>query len=541
MLNKNQIDYTLDTLFSTLGIDMNISISYGYKLKRDGINILCSDEIDNVDKDIGGKNISSPPKYIMLQDKTPVLYSYLSLGLGEPLIRYENRKVAVSYDGEKNVVYIGFDLIASAFYFLSLIEEDIPYESEKHDRFLAKHGKLSSRFASYPEVNSYMQILFKSVRYLQDKMNFPLVQKWYWPNDKDFAVCLTHDIDFLKPGILYHSLLPIRRSFHLDFKGAINALKRWPSLIRGRPINPWDYKKITEIENDSGNKSTFFFMAGGKSKHDYPYDIVKIGGELVKMKNSGFEVGLHGSYDSYKNSGMLREEINKLEKIVGKVIGARQHYLRFDKDTWAKQENAGFKYDTTLSYADAPGFRGGLAHPFSPLNHYTGKKMDILEIPLTLMDKTLSDNMNMDADEAWVTIKDLINKVEGYNGLITLLWHNERFDDVAFPGWGELYKKILKYMKDKNVWVAKAGEIHSWWVSRKDLVCEGVRDGGRNIEIIYKAGSNLENLTFKMYNRKSKECTINCKGKASTLKRDILSIQVDRIEKGEKVRLEISK
>lgn len=541
MLTKNQVKYALDTLISTLGINPIIPISYGYKLERNGINILCSDEIENVEKEIGRINISPLPDYWMLEGKTPVLYNYLSLKIGEPLIHYENRDIAVSYDSEKKVVYIGFDLIASAFYFLSLMEEDLPHKSEEHYRFLAQHGRLSSKFASLPIINSYMQVLFKSVRYLHDKMNLPMVQKWYWPDGKDFAVCLTHDIDFLKPGRLYLSLLPIKRFLHLDFRGTINALKRWPSLISGRPINPWEYKKVVDIENGLGVKSTFFFMTGGRSKHDYPYNIEKMGEELAELKNTGFELGLHGSYDSYKNKEMLEEERRKLEKIVGKVIGGRQHYLRFDKDTWVKQENAGFTYDTTLSYADTPGFRGGLAYPFSPLNRDAGKKMNILEIPLTLMDKTLSDHMKMDINEAWGAIKNIIKTVEGYNGLMTLLWHNERFDDVAFPGWGELYKKIIKYLKGKNAWITNTGNVHSWWLSRQNLVCVDVKTEGRNMEIIFRAGSNVENMTFYVYNLKSKECAVKCKGKAIIVKKDIVYMNIDRIEKEELVRLEIAK
>jgi peptidoglycan/xylan/chitin deacetylase (PgdA/CDA1 family) len=541
MLNKNQVNYTLDTLISTLGINPNIPISHGYKLERNGINILCSDEIENIENEIGRKNISSLPNYIVLEDKTPLLYSYLSLDIGEPLIHYENRDIAVSYDSEKNVVYIGFDLIASAFYFLSLMEEDLPHKLEEHNRFLAQHGQLSSRFGVHPVVNSYLRILFKTVHFLHDKMNLPVVQKWYWPGGKDFAVCLTHDIDFLKPGMLYNLLLPIKRFLHLDLRGTISALKRWPSLISGKPINPWEYKKMVDIENGLGVKSTFFFMTGGRNKHDYPYNIEKMGEELAELKNTGFELGLHGSYDSYKNEEMLEEERRKLEKVVGIVTGARQHYLRFDSDTWVKQENAGFSYDTTLCYADAPGFRGGLAYPYYPYNHDTGKKMNILEIPLTLMDKTLSDHMKMDINEAWGAIKNIIKTVEGYNGLMTLLWHNERFDDVAFPGWSELYKKVLEDLKEKSSWITKAGNVHSWWLSRQNLVCEDVKAEGQNMEIIYRAGSNVENMTFYVYNLKSKECAVKCKGKASIVKKDIVYMNIDRIEKGEIIGLEIAK
>ncbi|UCE73722.1 MAG: polysaccharide deacetylase family protein [Methanomassiliicoccales archaeon] len=540
MLDKKQIDYTMNTLFSTLGIHPNIPISYGYDVKKNGVNILCSSKIKDLPDSMGRKNFLIPPNFRMLESKTPVLYNNLSLDFGEPLFRYKNGETAVVYDSKKNVIYIGFDLAASAFYFLWLKEEEDFINTDVHDRFLAHNGNLSSRFAGQPVVNSYLHILFDSVRYMHDKLYLPLVQKWYWPSNRDFAVCLTHDIDFLEPGILYHLLLPFKCLYKLDFKRAVCALKRtWP-LICGRAINPWDYIKIAESEKASGFRSTFFFTAGGRSRHDYPYDINKMKGAFLGLKNAGFEIGLHGSFNSYDNTVMLMNEKRKLEKVVGKITGARQHYLRFDRDTWESQEKANFGYDSTLCYADTVGFRGGLAHPFFPYNRDTGERMKILEIPLTVMDKTLSEYENKNAEEAWDAIGKIIKNIERYNGMMTLLWHNELFDDNRFPGWEALYKKILAYLKNTNAWVVKAEDVHTWWRGRQNLLCENIskKDGGQ--EVVYRAKSDVENMTLRIYNLREGGCVIKCKGSVDIIKDDTFSINIDRIEKGEIVRLEMT-
>ena len=106
----------------------------------------------------------------------------------------------------------------------------------------------------------------------------------------------------------------------------------------------------------------------------------------------------------------IMEKKQRLEKVLGKkVIGYRNHYLRFKvPDTWELLSKAGFKYDTTFGYADCAGFRNGVCHPFRPYNINTGKQIDILEIPLIIMDRTLlRDYMRLDVKKAWELIKNL--------------------------------------------------------------------------------------------------------------------------------------
>ncbi len=539
MLDNNQVKFTVDTLISTLGIDTHVPISYGFQQEKKGIIIYRSGEKERVSGSIGRVNLSSPPDYTLLEDKSPVLFDHVYLNIGDPLLKYESGEVAVAYVARDDAIYIGFDILASAFYFLSLEEEANTSKFDEHRRYQAKFGPLSSKFATMPVVNNYLRILFKAILYLHEKTNRPLVQKWYWPNGKEFAVCLTHDIDFFRPGALYQFLLPFKCLFRFDFKKAGKAFKRYFSIIGGKTVNPWDYNKIAKLENELGVKSTFFLMAGGQAKHDYPYDLKKLKGELERLRNEKSEFGLHGSYNSYQDLKILSEEKKKLEDIIKDVHGCRQHYLRFDKDTWVKQEKAAFAYDSTLYFADTFGFRGGIAHPFHPYNHHTGKMMNILEIPLTLMDKTLIDYLHLNSDQAQSVIEEHISIVEKSNGLATLLWHNELFDDLGFPGWGELYKKVLTDIKDRNAWVTSSENIHNWWVGRSNLFLEKSLENENSLEIVYRANGDIENMTFFVYCLKGRKCKVKCKGTSSISKTEVLSINIDRIENGEIIRLEM--
>jgi hypothetical protein len=541
-LDQNQLDYTIFTLTSTLGIPSYAPLYYGDFQKDNGICILCHSDMDKYNGNFGRKNTKKPPDFESLEDGTLVLYDHLYLNFGEPLIHYENKEVAVAYDKKKNRIVMGFDLIASAFYFLALMEEETVNKRDEHNRFCASYGLLSSRFSAQPAVNGLQKTLFKSVLHMYDKMHMPLVQKWYWPSQKDFAVCLTHDIDFIKPGILYRLFLPFKNLLSFDSKRSILALKRYFYPLYGKRDNPWDYHNIAELECSKGVRSTFFFTAGGHGKHDHPYDLNKEKKNLEELRNSGFEIGLHGSYSSSTHENALVSEKGKLEEAGGKLSGIRQHYLRFDKETLRKQENAGFNYDSTLYYADSLGFRGGLAHPFFPYNQITKERMNIMEIPLTVMDKTLLDYMKMDAEKGWNEIKNIIKTVEKHNGLITLLWHNEMFDDVGYPGWRELYERILTDLKQRGAWIAKAEDIYTWWTVRQNIICEKPEITDKAIVWRYKSTANVKDASFRIHNIGNEKCTIKCQGNVETKGEDgLLHINIDKLNSGEKLLIEVNR
>jgi hypothetical protein len=101
-----------------------------------------------------------------------------------------------------------------------------------------------------------------------------------------------------------------------------------------------------------------------------------------------------------------------------------------------------------------------MCHPFKPFDLKTNKPIEILEIPLIIMDRTLKVNMNLDNARAWEISKMLIDTVEKYEGVLTVLWHN---NDLV----GEqrkFYEKILKYCAEKNAWMTSGDVIAKWWM-----------------------------------------------------------------------------
>ena len=74
------------------------------------------------------------------------------------------------------------------------------------------------------------------------------------------------------------------------------------------------------------------------------------------------------------------------------VTGVRYHYLRaLYHETLPLLEQAGFTYDTTMAFAEHEGFRCGCSFPFRPYSLAEERPLDLVELPLAVMDGTLQE------------------------------------------------------------------------------------------------------------------------------------------------------
>jgi peptidoglycan/xylan/chitin deacetylase (PgdA/CDA1 family) len=293
---------------------------------------------------------------------------------------------------------------------------------------------------------------------------------------KRFAVCLTHDIDavYLSRAEIGFSAATslVKHQVKNAFKMSSKMIRRW------RPL--WNFKDIMALEEKYGAKSSFYFLSLEEKDTDFSYRIQDLENELGNIVDKGWEVGLHGGHRAYDSLDEIRAEKERLEKVLGrKVIGYRNHFLRFRvPTTWEVVSSAGFGYDTTFSYMDMIGFRNGMCHPFRPFNLNTNEEIDLLEIPLNIQDMTLGETcMRLDVERAFEVTKYLIDTVEKYHGVITILWHNshlldEKTSQVVVFDKGlnkKFYEKILDYSSKKNAWITSGEEIWKQWTQNKPL------------------------------------------------------------------------
>jgi len=291
------------------------------------------------------------------------------------------------------------------------------------------------------------------------KVSQYLVEHGYqveYPDGAPFAVCLTHDIDTVYRSIPSKGMSTLRALKQGKIPGAFRNL----SEMRTKKLPLCNFHEIMDLEEKYGATSTFFFMAESPGEQDYSYDIEDLEPEIRNIIDRGWEVGLHGGHTAYLNAQEMKAKKERLEKVTHKpVSGYRNHFLRFCvPDTWECLSKAGFQYDSTLGYADCAGFRNGMCHPFKPFNLNTNHEIDILEIPLIVMDGTLDQTyMRLDGKSKWEFVKMLIDRVAASHGVLTLLWHNSYMDGGNL----ELYEKILGYCNDRKAWMTSGERIIS--------------------------------------------------------------------------------
>jgi peptidoglycan/xylan/chitin deacetylase (PgdA/CDA1 family) len=283
------------------------------------------------------------------------------------------------------------------------------------------------------------------------------MEKIEWPEGKKFAVCLSHDVDRVRKTyqFLTHFIVE-RRFYHL-----ISILQK--------PNPYWQFERIMELEKKYDVRSTFFFLKETKkfelfkpstyilSLGHYDFKNPEVKKIIKKLDSNGWEIGLHGSYDSYKDKKLMQQEKQELENVVDKsIIGIRQHYLNLDiPQSWEIQKEIGFKYDATFGYRDKIGFRDEKIIPFKPFND------NFLVIPLNVMDGVVFSIYDNDTIR-WEKIQELINLTERKGGLITFLWHQRVFNEKDFPGWASMYEKVIKECQDRKAWIVPCEKIYSY-------------------------------------------------------------------------------
>jgi peptidoglycan/xylan/chitin deacetylase (PgdA/CDA1 family) len=164
---------------------------------------------------------------------------------------------------------------------------------------------------------------------------------------------------------------------------------------------------------------------------------------MRKLDRAGWEIGLHGSYNSFLDQEMLACEKKLLEDVLGhKVIGIRQHHLNLHgKETWQYQKNVGFKYDSSFGYKGKIGFKENKYQPFYPIDQ------SFMVIPLALMDGNVIDSQYVidksNEDRIWQKCLTVINEAQKNKAVLSVLWHTRFFADKDFPGCAKMYERII--------------------------------------------------------------------------------------------------
>lgn len=277
--------------------------------------------------------------------------------------------------------------------------------------------------------------------------------------DYEFALCLTHDVD--RP---YKSYQGLHRAIRNCSPGELRSLLPSHNSF-------WQFETIRDIEDELGVRSAFYFLnephllreknprnwlqVDQWIEHLGRYDVTSgpIAEEIRTLDANGWEVGLHGSYDSSSDRSRLKFEKRVLEHVVcHNISGVRQHNLRLDiPETWRHHKAIGLGYDTSLGSSTEYGFQHGY-QPFRPFQD------EFVVLPLTLMETALPDPA-IRFDAALDACDRLLEEAAENRAVMTVLWHVRYFSDRDFPGYRRLYRELVERALDLGAWVGPPGTV----------------------------------------------------------------------------------
>ncbi len=329
-----------------------------------------------------------------------------------------------------SVLHLSADLIGGAFFLLSRLEEAISSHVDVHCRFPGTSSvAYRAGFLDRPIVNEYAEVLFQLMRRL-----WPRIER----ARQSYKLVLSHDVDlpFCRDGVPRRVLgdLLRRRDSGLAVRRALSTMR--PERTDERSDVCFTFDMIMDEAEKAGVSTVFNFLAGGQGdprNGRYSLSEPRVGWLMRRISARGHEIGLHPSYHTYEDADRTAWEFGSLRAaaarlgIVQERWGGRQHYLRWRNPiTWQNWADAGLDYDSTLGFADTPGFRCGICVPFPVFNILARAELPLVERPLVVMDGTLLDYQKLRPEGALEAIEHLAQRCRRVSGHFTLLWHNDR-------------------------------------------------------------------------------------------------------------------
>jgi hypothetical protein len=378
---------------------------------------------------------------------------------------------------------VSFDLVASAFVLLACWDEHTTSERDKYGRLPYS----ASVFAASPELHIEQPAVDRYSGLLRTALAPRLAELGLdplpppgsvWGGRGRFAVALTHDLDNLwrwtRRGFTAAGYRTARAALRLRGRTVLRELgdgADW--LVRHLPhrTDPfWTFAQILDGEDMRGVSSTFFVIARHTHKRDGNQPATyrkRIPEALSLLGRRRREIGLHGNDADRLGVDPVVDDRSLLAADAhAEIHGIRYHYLRcLYHETLPLLEQARFSYDTSLAFAEHEGYRCGCSFPFRPYSLAEERPLDLIELPLAVMDGTLQEPhyRGLTAADAEHAAASVLCRALEAGGAVSLLWHNNRFDRRLSRGYDKVYWNLVDQALARGAWMTSAGEIVAHW------------------------------------------------------------------------------
>lgn len=258
----------------------------------------------------------------------------------------------------------------------------------------------------------YAKFLLGVRDYVMTNLDTPAEITPLWPDNRQFAFVLTHDIE--------------------EAQGQDAVLE------------------LADIDEQFGFRSAFYFVP---ERYPLDYDLI------ATLKERGFEVGIHGlKHDgklflSEKNFNKRVKKINDYLDQMGAVGFSSP--LTHRNGLWLQQLN--IEYDR--SFFDKDNYEPMPGGVMSIWPYHLGK---FIELPYTLpQDFTLTQIIGAQTPDIWIKKLKFIQK---YHGMALL---NSHPDYLKYKNTKEVYISFLEHVsKMDGYWHALPRDVARWWRSR---------------------------------------------------------------------------
>lgn len=283
-------------------------------------------------------------------------------------------------------------------------------------RLVARRAYAGKRFLQWPvdqSLDLLQSFLLRAIMVAagRDSVRFA----WFWPDGRPYAVALTHDVE--------------------TGKGLAKV------------------QQVAEQESELGLRSSFNLV---------PFDYEVPGSLLQRLRDTGFEIGVHG----YTHDGRLFSKWRTfLERVITiNEVGRQWGASGFRSPaTYRNQEwfhLLGFEYDSSV--ADSAPFEpqpGGCASLFPfPAD-------GLVELPITLsQDHTLFGLLRQTGPEMWLT---KLRRIEDAHGMACVLTHPDPATGyVGLPENWACYRDLLDAIVGSGAWTPLPRDLARWWRTR---------------------------------------------------------------------------
>lgn len=323
-----------------------------------------------------------------------------------------------------DTVEVTVDLPLSTLLTLSRWEEHLIEERDDHDRIPAhlsnahQHGYLHR-----PIVDEYGLALRQALQFL--------IPSWK-PDPLQFRANVSHDVDNIGLPFNFHSAVghTVRR------RRPLATARDFCSFLPG--VNPTYLeviRNLVKLSLDRNLQPAVYWRGNSRGRQKKNYDPYhpKVRAMIAWLQKYDIELGVHPGYGTFRSPEKLRREVMKIRELVGaRPIGGRQDYLRWSPESWLDWENCGLAYDSTVGYADEIGFRAGTCVPYRPWLFKLNREAKLLEMPLIVMDCTLTWYMKLTPEKILSAVGECVERCRAVGGVFTLLWHNDTMIDPQF-------------------------------------------------------------------------------------------------------------